>query len=65
MKIIPKMVMSRSVAALFGEENICLPTAGAVASILMFGLCQFRTMANLGRSVSLASLFALLIVLVQ
>jgi amino acid permease len=59
------LVMSRSVAALFGEENICLPTAGAVASILMFGLCQFRTMANLGRSVSLASLFALLIVLVQ
>ena len=59
------LVMSRSVAAFFGEENICLPTAGAVASILMFGLCQFRTMANLGRSVSLASLFALLIVLVQ
>lgn len=59
------LVMSRSVAALFGEDNICLPTAGAVASILMFGLCQFRTMANLGRSVSLASLFALLIVLVQ
>lgn len=59
------LVMSRSVAALFGEDNICLPTAGAIASILMFGLCQFRTMANLGRSVSLASLFALLIVLVQ
>jgi len=59
------LVMSRSVAAFFGEENICLPTAGAIASILMFGLCQFRTMANLGRSVSLASLLALLIVLVQ
>ena len=59
------LVMSRSVAAFFGEDNICVPTAGAVASILMFGLCQFRTMANLGRSVSLASLMALLIVLVQ
>eukprot|EP00536_Pseudo-nitzschia_multiseries_P004762 jgi/Psemu1/285328/fgenesh1_pg.82_\ len=59
------LVMSRSVAALFGEENICMPTAGVIASILMFGLCQFRTMANLGRSVSLASLLALLIVLVQ
>mmetsp|Transcript_301 Transcript_301/g.609 ORF Transcript_301/g.609 Transcript_301/m.609 type:complete len:621 (-) Transcript_301:141-2003(-) len=59
------LVMGRSVAAFFGEDNICLPTAGAVASVLMFGLCQFRTMANLGRSVSLASLFALLIVLVQ
>ena len=59
------LVMSRSVAAFFGEENICIPTAGIIASILMFGLCQFRTMANLGRSVSLASLFALLIVLVQ
>ena len=59
------LVMSRSVAAFFGEDNICLPTAGIIASILMFGLCQFRTMANLGRSVSLASLFALLIVLVQ
>mmetsp|Transcript_16025 Transcript_16025/g.37137 ORF Transcript_16025/g.37137 Transcript_16025/m.37137 type:complete len:605 (-) Transcript_16025:71-1885(-) len=59
------LVMSRSVAAFFGEGNICLPTAGAIASIMMFGLCQFRTMANLGRSVSLASLMALLIVLVQ
>ncbi len=59
------LVMSRSAAAFFGEENICLPTAGIIASVLMFGLCQFRTMANLGRSVSLASLLALLIVLVQ
>lgn len=59
------LVMSRSVTAFFGEENICLPTAGAIASTLMFGLCQLRTMANLGRSVSLASLLALLIVLAQ
>jgi len=59
------LVMGRSVAAFFGEDNICLPTAGAIASVFMFGLCQFRTMANLGRSVSLASLLALLIVLVQ
>jgi len=59
------LVMGRSVAAFFGEDNICLPTAGAIASVFMFGLCQFRTMANIGRSVSLASLLALLIVLVQ
>ena len=59
------LVMSRSVAAFIGEDILCLPTAGAIASILMFGLCQFRTMANLGRSVSLASLLALLIVIIQ
>jgi hypothetical protein len=58
------LVMARSVSALFADR-ICIPTAGLIASILMFGLCQFRTMANLGRSVSLASLLALLIVLIQ
>mmetsp|Transcript_25886 Transcript_25886/g.71094 ORF Transcript_25886/g.71094 Transcript_25886/m.71094 type:complete len:586 (+) Transcript_25886:142-1899(+) len=59
------LVMSRSVAAFIGEDNICMPTAGVIASTLMFGLCQFRTMAKLGRSVSVASLLAILIVLVQ
>jgi Transmembrane amino acid transporter protein len=58
------LVMARSVSAIFSDE-ICLPTAGAIASVLMFGLCQYRSMANLGRSVSLASLLALLIVIVQ
>lgn len=58
------LVMGRSVSAIFADD-ICLPTAGAIASALMFGLCQFRTMANLGRNVSLASLIALLIVLLQ
>jgi Transmembrane amino acid transporter protein len=58
------LVMGRSVSALFADQ-ICLPTAGAIASVLMFGLCQFRTMANLGRTVSLASLLALLVVLIQ
>ncbi len=58
------LVMGRSVSAVFADQ-ICLPVAGAIASVLMFGLCQFRTMANLGRSVSLASLLALLIVLLQ
>jgi hypothetical protein len=58
------LVMGRSVSAMFADQ-ICLPTAGAIASILMFGLCQLRTMANLGRTVSLASLLALVIVLMQ
>ncbi|KAG7345355.1 transmembrane amino acid transporter [Nitzschia inconspicua] len=58
------LVMGRSISAVFADQ-ICLPSAGAIASFLMFGLCQFRTMANLGRSVSLASLLALLVVLIQ
>ena len=58
------LVMARSVSAVFADE-ICLPTAGLVASVLMFGLCQFRSMASLGRNVSLASLIALLIVIIQ
>lgn len=59
------LVMSHAVAAIFGEENICLPTAGIVASTLMFALSQLRTMANLGRSASVISLTALVIVVVQ
>jgi hypothetical protein len=58
------LVMGRSVSAVFLDQ-ICLPSAGIVATILMFGLCQYRSMANLGRSLSLASLLALLIVLIQ
>lgn len=56
------LVMSHAVAALVGEENICLPTAGIVASVLMYGLSQARTMANLGRSASVISLAALFVV---
>jgi hypothetical protein len=56
--------MSHSVKAMAGD-NICIPTAGVVASILMFGLSQVRTMANLGRSISAVSLVALFIVVVQ
>ena len=58
------LVMSHSVKAMAGD-NICLPTAGIFASLLMFGLSQIRTMANLGRSVSAVSLAALFIVVVQ
>lgn len=56
--------MSHSVKAMAGD-NICLPTAGVFASLLMFGLSQVRTMANLGRSISAVSLAALFIVVVQ
>eukprot|EP00984_Skeletonema_dohrnii_P038796 scaffold42467_cov161-Skeletonema_dohrnii-CCMP3373.AAC.5 len=58
------LVMSHSVKAMAGD-NICLPTAGVFASLLMFGLSQVRTMANLGRSISAVSLAALFIVVVQ
>lgn len=58
------LVMSRAVSAMFLDQ-ICIPTAGAIASILMFAICQLKTMANIGRKVSVASLLAMLIVLVQ
>jgi amino acid permease len=58
------IVMARSISAVFSDE-ICLPVAGMIASTLMFGLCQFRSMASLGRSVSLASLLALFVVIIQ
>jgi hypothetical protein len=44
---------------------LCLPIASLIASILMFSLCQFRTMANLGKNVSMLSLLALFIVLIH
>jgi len=59
------LVMSHAVSAMAGENNLCLPTAGIIASTLMFALSQLRTMANLGRSVSAISLIALLIVVIQ
>ena len=59
------LVMSHAVAAMFGEENICLPTAGVIASTLMFAISQLRTMATLGRSASVISLLSLAIVVVQ
>jgi hypothetical protein len=59
------LVMSHGVAALLGESWVCIPQAGIVASTLMFAMSQLRTMANLGRSVSIMSLTALLIVVLQ
>jgi hypothetical protein len=57
--------MSHAVAAMVGEELICLPLAGILASTLMFAISQLRTMANLGRSATVVSLASLAIVLVQ
>ena len=59
------LVMSHAVAAVVGEDNICLPTAGMVACVLMYSLSQIRTMANLGRSASAVSLLALAVVVTQ
>lgn len=58
------LVMSYAVAAMLGD-NICLPWAGVLASILMFAVCQLRTMAKLGREASIISLGCLFIVLIQ
>lgn len=58
------LVMSHAVSAM-AEDDLCIPTAGIIASTIMLGLSQFRTMANLGRGVSFTSLFALFIVVVQ
>jgi len=59
------LVMSHAVAAMIGEENICLPVAGIIASTLMFCVSQMRTMATLGRTASVVSLLALAIVVTQ
>jgi len=59
------LVMSHAVAAMIGEDNICLPNAGIIASTLMFAISQLRTMAMLGRSVSVISLLSLAIVVIQ
>ena len=58
------LVMSYAVAAMLGD-NICLPWAGVLASVLMFAVSQLRTMASLGREASIISLACLFIVLVQ
>mmetsp|Transcript_12781 Transcript_12781/g.23866 ORF Transcript_12781/g.23866 Transcript_12781/m.23866 type:complete len:328 (-) Transcript_12781:1048-2031(-) len=59
------VVMSHAVAALVGEDVLCIPTAGIVASTLMFAVSQLRTMARLGRSASIISLTALGVVVAQ
>ena len=59
------LVMGRAVSAITSDWISCAPLAGAVAAILMLGICQFRTMATLGRKVSLASLLAMSVVLLQ
>jgi hypothetical protein len=58
------LVMSHAVAALVGD-TMCIPTAGLLASTLMFAVSQLRTMAKLGRSASIVSLTALFIVVIQ
>lgn len=58
------LVMTHAVAALIGEDNICLPTAGIISSVLMFSISQLRTMSMLGRSASIVSLLALAVVVV-
>ena len=65
MVFVTRQVMSHAVSAMAGANNLCIPTAGVIASTLMFALSQLRTMANLGRSVSAVSLVALLVVVVQ
>lgn len=59
------LVQSHAVAAMLGEGSICLPTAGLIASTLMFGLSQLRTMAKLGHTVTAISLLCLLVVVLQ
>jgi hypothetical protein len=59
------LVMSHSVAAIVGEDNICLPAAGVIASSLMFDISQLKTMAMLSRSASVISLTSLAIVVIQ
>jgi hypothetical protein len=59
------LVMAHSVQAFVGQDSICLPTAGLLASTLMFGFSQLRTMWQIGRSVTLLSLACLAIVVVQ
>ena len=58
------LVMSHAVTAMLGDQ-ICLPLAGVIASTLMFGVSQLRTMARLGRTASVISLAALAILVLQ
>ncbi|CAB9510982.1 expressed unknown protein [Seminavis robusta] len=59
------LVMSHAVSAMVGEERLCIPQAGILASTLMYGVSQIRTMANLGRAASIISLSALFVVVGQ
>lgn len=59
------LVMAHAVQAFVGEGSICLPTAGLLASTLMFGFSQLRTMSHIGRSVTFLSLACLTVVVVQ
>ena len=59
------LVMSHSVAAVIGEDRICIPLAGLLASTGMFLVSQFRSMARLGKTASILSLSALFIVVLQ
>ncbi|CAJ1939263.1 unnamed protein product [Cylindrotheca closterium] len=58
------LVMSHAVSSVFGGK-MCIPIAGLVASTVMFGLAQMRTMDRLGRSTSIVSLLAMFIVIGQ
>lgn len=58
------LVMSHAVVAASGE-TMCLPTAGMLVAIAMFAVAQLRTMARLGRTASIVSLGALLVVVIQ
>jgi amino acid permease len=57
------LVMSHALQAVFVQ--LCLPMAGVCACLCMLGVSQLRTMARLGRTASLLSLFALLVVVAQ
>lgn len=60
------LVMSHAVAAAIGEERICIPAAGLVTAVGMLILNNSaRTMAKLGRTASIVSLAALLVVVLQ
>jgi hypothetical protein len=56
------LVMAHAVQAFSGW---CLPTAGILASTVMLGLSQLRTMNDLGHSVTALSLITLTIVVIQ
>jgi len=58
------LVMAHSVRAVIGEESICTPTAGIIASLLMLAFSQLDTMTKLGRSVTVLSILSLIIVVI-
>ena len=40
------LVMSHAVTAMVGEDKLCIPQAGILASTLMYGVAQIRTMVS-------------------